>query len=443
MDFGVYKEIGLNDLIPYDRNARTHSDAQVLQLANSIKEYGFTNPLLVDPDNNLIAGHGRLLAAKSLGMETIPCIVLSGLSDIQRRGLILADNKLAMNAGWDVAMLTSELSALRMEGVDLDSLGFSLEDIGSLFDHEEDKNKDVAPPVPTEPVAKLGDVWICGPHRVMCGSSTSLDDMHKLMGTERADCVWTDPPYNVAYESVSDRAGNKADRAILNDNMSDANFKSFLFDFFAATYDVVKPGGAIYVSHSETERANFSSAFLAAGFKLSGVIIWYKDSMVMGRSDYQWQHEPILYGWKKGSSHRWFGGRKNTTVQTIGEHSPFLQLEDGRWQVSVNGQNFIVDGQAQIEEVIPSIMREKKPQSNNLHPTMKPVALIEKQIKHSARPKDIILDPFGGSGSTMIAAERLGMCARLMELDPGYVDVIVSRWELYTGRKAELGQTTL
>jgi DNA modification methylase len=443
MTFGKYKELSLTELVPYERNARTHSPEQVAQIARSINEFGFTNPLLVDEQNRVIAGHGRLMAATSLGMATIPCMMISGLTDVQRKALVLADNKLALNAGWDLDLLSSELASLKLEGFDLDMLGFSIEELGSLFADEPSADPDYAPELPADPVCQPGDVWILGPHRVMCGSSTVMADMHKLMGSERVDCVWTDPPYNVAYgdgaayKNKGDGA-QRIERPILNDDMDDASFRTFLYDFYTVTHGVMKPGAAIYVAHSETERSNFSTAFLAAGFKLSGVIIWYKDSMVLGRSDYQWQHEPILYGWKKGSSHRWYGGRKNTTVQSLGDSSPFTQLDDGRWQCTVGNQTFVVEGAAMVEEVIPSVMREAKPKKNDVHPTMKPVALIERHLKHSARPHDLVLDPFGGSGSTLIAAERLGMCARLMELDPAYVDVIVGRWEAFTGRTAEL-----
>lgn len=432
MTFGDYKIVKLSELVPYDRNARTHSPEQVEQIARSITEFGFTNPLLVDEKMRVIAGHGRSMAAQSLGMDEVPVVMVKNLTDAQRRALVLADNKLAMNAGWDIDLLTSELASLKLEGFDLDLLGFSIDELGDLFkDQQGEADPDDAPPLPVDPISKLGDVWQLGPHRVMCGSSTVMGDMHKLMGTERADCVWTDPPYNVAYET-------DVHKAIANDSMKDGAFKQFLFDAFTATFDVMKSGAPIYVAHSDIEGLNFRSAFSTAGFKLSGVIIWDKGSLVMGRSDYQWQHEPILYGWKKGSAHRWYGGRKNTTVQSLGEHTPFTQLPDGRWQIVLGGSMMIVDGVAEVEEVIPSVIREKKPKRNDVHPTMKPVALIERMLKHSARPRDVVLDPFGGSGSTLIAAERLGMCARLMELDPGYVDVIITRWEQFTGRQAEL-----
>jgi DNA modification methylase len=436
MKFGTYKEIPLAELVPYERNARTHSAEQVEQLARSINEFGFTNPLLVDEQNRVIAGHGRLMAATSLGMDRVPCIEVAGLSDAQRRALILADNKLALNAGWDVDMLSSELASLKLEGFDLDIVGFSIEELGAFFvDDPTPVDPDDAPPLPSDPVAQPGDVWLLGPHRVMCGDATKLADMHRLMSGERVDCVWTDPPYNVAYAA-------DGHRAIANDSMADSAFRQFLMDAFAAAADAMKPGAAIYVAHADLRgiSGDFSSALKAAGLHVQNQIIWHKDSLVLGRTDYQSQHEPIWYGWKKGSAHRWFGGRKNTTVQTLGEHSPFVALPDGRWQVTIGNQTMIVAGDAVVDEVIPSVINEAKPKRNDVHPTMKPVALIERMLKHSARPHDIVLDPFGGSGSTLIAAERLGMCARLMELDPAYVDVIVGRWEAFTGRTAELQQ---
>jgi DNA modification methylase len=430
--FGKYKELPLAALVPYERNARTHSPEQVSQLARSINEFGFTNPLLVDEDNRIIAGHGRFAAATSLGMAVVPCIELAGLSETQRRALVLADNKLAENAGWDFDLLQSELASLKLEGFDLDITGFSIEELGAMFqDDPGAADPDDAPPLPTDPVAKPGDVWLLGPHRVLCGDATKLADYHRLMRGERADCVWTDPPYNVAYEA-------DGHRAIANDDMGDAQFRQFLLDAFMGVHDAMKPGAAIYVAHADTEGLNFRASFTAAGFKLSGCLIWRKDALVLGRSDYQWQHEPILYGWKKGSAHRFYGGRKQTTIQQFGDGSPFVELPDGRWQIQLGNQTMIVDGAAHVQEVVPSVFLEDKPKRNAFHPTMKPVALIERHLKHSARPRDVILDPFGGSGSTLMASERLGMQARLIELDPAYVDVIVSRWEAYTGQTAEL-----
>jgi len=256
-----------------------------------------------------------------------------------------------------------------------------------------------------------------------------------------ADCCWTDPPYNVAYGDKAemldkyDGKGNRNTTRILNDDMSDGDFRQFLRGFYSAAWSVMNPGAALYVAHAETERSNFTAAMLESGFKLSGCIIWRKDCLVLGRSDYQWIHEPILYGWKEGGAHKWFGGRKNTTVIDLTE-SPFVKMQDGRWQITIGEQIMVVDGDASVEWVEGSILRELKPKRNDIHPTMKPVALIERMLRNSAKPGFVVLDPFGGSGSTMIACERLGMSARLMELSPQFADVIVRRWQEYTGKQA-------
>ena len=432
----------------YAKNARTHSPEQVRELAASILEFGWTNAVLADAQG-VVAGHGRLLAAEQLyaagevlrfpnGAEIprgmVPVVACDGWSPAKRRAYILADNKLALNAGWDLDVLRDELQGIKDEGYDLALTGFRLEELDELLgDPSTTKGEgdpDDAPALPEVPVSKPGDVWLLGAHRVICGDSTKVTDLQALMGTEVADIVWTDPPYNVAYEG---KAGK-----IKNDALEDGAFREFLRSAFAGVFSVVKAGGAIYVAHADTEGYNFRAAFRDAGFKLSGVVIWKKDSLVLGRSDYQWIHEPILYGWKPGSAHRWYGGRKNVTVQSLGEGVPFQQLPDGRWSIQVGDRVLIVSGDAKLEEVVPSVIHEGKPKRNDVHPTMKPVALIERMLKHSARPGDLVLDPFGGSGSTLIAADRLGMAARLVEFDPRYTDVIVKRWEQYSGRKAQL-----
>ena len=268
----------------------------------------------------------------------------------------------------------------------------------------------------------------------MCGDSTDAGSVALLMAGQEADACWTDPPYNVAYET---KAGK-----IENDNISDQDFRKFLNGFYRAANSVMKKGAAIYVAHAETERANFTTEFLASGFKLSGVVIWRKDTLVLGRSDYQWSHEPILYGWKEGAAHKFFGGRKQTTVSDIGSsESPFIRMPDGRWQVTIGEEVMIVDGDARVDWVENSIMRELKPKRNDVHPTMKPVALIQRMLKNSAKPGAIIIDLFGGSGSTLIACEQLGMNARLCELSPQYVDVAVRRWQQFTGKTATLEST--
>ena len=432
MKTGTFKNLTVASLVPYERNARTHSSAQVEQICRSIKEYGFTNPLLVDEQNRIIAGHGRLQAALALRLTEVPCMVLSGLTDAQRRALVLADNKIALNSGWDNDMLATELAELKLEGYDLTLTGFSLEEIDAFTPTLEPENDpDDVGDLPAEPKTKPGDVYVLGPHRLVCGDSTSMDNLDKLMRGELADMCWTDPPYNVAYET---KAGK-----IANDDLDDKEFRDFLSGAYACAYAALKPGGAIYVAHADTEGLNFRATFRAAGFKLSGCLVWRKDSLVLGRSDYQWQHEPILYGWKPGSAHRWYGGRKLTTMIDLDQdRMPFKRRDDGRYELRIGEVTFVVDGTATIEEVVPSVINEPKPKRSVGHPTMKPVALIERMLRNSARPGDIVLDLFGGSGSTLMAAERLGMCARLSELDPGYCDVIVERYEAYTGRKAVL-----
>jgi DNA modification methylase len=418
------------DLVPYDRNARTHSPAQVEVIARSIAEFGFTNPILLDEAGVIIAGHGRLQAAQRLNLDQVPTITLPGLTEAQRRALVLADNRIAMDAGWDIDLLRTELADLRLEGFDLSLTGFSLEELdGLLAPPADERDPDEAPALPDEPVSKPGDVYVMGPHRLIVGDSTDVLVVQRLMDGALADICWTDPPYNVAYESAAGK--------IKNDDMGDKEFFDFLLGFYTAAWSWMKPGAAIYVAHADTEGLNFRGAFKAAGFKLSGCIIWRKDALVLGRSDYQWQHEPILYGWKPGSAHRWYGGRKQTTVMDLGDGSPFERLPDGRYQIQVGDRVMIVGGAETIEEVVPSVIRAEKPKRSDMHPTMKPVELIERMLRHNARPGDLVLDPFGGSGSTLIAADRLGMCARLVELDPRYADVIVARWEAWSGRKAE------
>jgi DNA modification methylase len=439
------------DLVPYARNARTHSDLQVAEIAASMDEFGYTNPVLAD-SKGIAAGHGRVLGAEKLyaagkklrfpnGEElplgTIPVLDCEGWSEAKRRAYILADNKIALNADWDLSMLKLELAELQAEGFDLSLTGFHDDEIADLFTEEAppaDKDPDEVPELPPEPYSKPGDVWICGPHRVMCGDSLSITDWDKLMDGAQADIVWTDPPYNVAYES-------KLAGSIKNDDMNDGQFRDFLLGAYSCLFAIMKPGAAIYVAHADTEGLNFRSAFREAGFKLSGCLIWRKNSLVLGRSDYQWMHEPILYGWKPGKNHRWFGGRKQTTIADLGDASPFERQDDGRYVVRVGARTLIVSADAMVEEAESSLIYHDKPQRSKDHPTTKPTGLIVKMLKNSARHNDIVVDAFGGSGSTMIAAEQMGMCARLMELDPKFTDVQCRRYFEFTGRHAIHAET--
>jgi len=432
------------DLVPYARNARTHSSDQVAQIARSIQEFGFTNPVLVDGSGSIVAGHGRVMAAKSLGLGKVPVLCVDWLTEAQRRAYVLADNQLALNAGWDESLLAQELQDLAGAGFALDIIGFKDEELEawvSPASASPSMDPDRAPSLDDKAVSVLGDVWNLGLHRVICGDSTSVTVLGQLMHGEMADVCWTDPPYNVNYGEKSEALqdydkGHRNTSRILNDHMDAASFGQFLGAFYRAAWAHMKPGGGLYVAHSETERVSFTREMVAAGFKLSGVVIWRKNSLVLGRSDYQWIHEPILYGWKEGKAHRWFGGRKKTTVIDIGAESPFTQRADGRWEINLGTQVFIVDGKAEVQQLLPSVINEDRPVRNDVHPTMKPVALIERMLRNSARSKDIVLDPFGGSGSTLMAAERLHMRARLIELSPNYVDVIVRRWQQYTGQRA-------
>ena len=436
------------ELLPYARNSKKHGPKQIAAIAESMKAYGFTNPVLV-ADGGILAGHGRILAADSLGLRKVPTIDLSHLTPEQRRAYVIWDNRSAeLDTSWDLEMLKLETDDLRAMGVDLEAAtGFSEEDLAKLLDGLPDEEKegdcdpDDAPPVPDEPVSRLGDIWCIGEHRVMCGSSLERADWDRLMDGEQADVVWTDPPYNVDIggknDSIAKAQGRKNKTgAILNDSMDDKSFYEFLLAMYQAVFEQMKPGAAIYVFHADSEGINFRTAFRDAGFKLQSVLSWRKNALVLSRWDHQPISEPCLYGWKPGAAHRWFGGRKQTTFFEIGADSPFQKMEDGRWKVVVGDEVFIVDGDAKVESAASGVIHEPKPARSDLHPTMKPVSLVARQLKNSARPGDVVIDAFGGSGSTAVAAHQLGMKARLMELDPKYVDVIVTRLQMFTGLQA-------
>jgi len=385
-------EKNVAELIPYANNSRTHSDEQVAQIAASIKEFGWTNPILIT-DNSIIAGHGRLMAARKLGMSKVPCIEVKNLTPAQVKAYIIADNKLALNAGWDNELLNIEFQELEQLGFDLELTGFSLEEIDALKPVELTEgltDEDAAPDVPAEAKTKPGDIYQLGKHRLMCGDSCSTNDMEKLCDGQLVDMWLTDPPYNVAYEGGTGLT-------IKNDNMGDDQFRQFLRDAYVTADLVMKPGAVFYIWHADSEGYNFRGAARDANWTVRQCLIWKKSSLVMGRQDYHWKHEPCLYGWKEGAGHLWATDRKQTTI---------LEFD--------------------------------KPSRNGEHPTMKPVALFEYQMLNNTKGGDIVLDSFGGSGTTLIAAEKNGRVARLMELDPKYCDVIVKRWEDFTGKKAVL-----
>jgi DNA modification methylase len=389
----------LDRLIPYARNPRTHTEEQVAQIAASIAEFGFVNPVLVAAGGVIIAGHARVMAARRLGMTEAPVIVLDHLSESQRRALVIADNRLAENAGWDEEMLRVELEALREDDFNLDLLGFEDAEMEALLAELDDAvtgntDDDAVPEAPETAVTVPGDVWLLGDHRLLCGDATQIEMVERVLAGGLADMVWTDPPYNVNYgATMKDKLRGKK-RKIANDNLGDG-FEQFLRDACANILAVTK--GAVYICMSSSELHTLYRAFTEAGGHWSTFVIWAKNTFTMGRSDYQRQYEPILYGWKKGSDHYWCGARDQGDV----------------WFV-------------------------KKPVANDVHPTMKPVELIERAIRNSSKSRDTVLDPFAGSGSTLIACEKTGRQARLIELEPKYCDVILRRFQEFSGKEATL-----
>ena len=425
--FFNHEIIDIESIIPFAMNSRLHSDAQVAQLAASIREFGFTNPVLIDEAKNLIAGHGRVMAARKLGLKSVPAILVTGLDERKRRALVIADNKLAMNATWDEDVLKNELQDLAGDFGEL--MGFSQDELDSIFAEfndsviEGETEDDEIPSLPEKSTSVLGDIWILGRHRLMCGDSTSLDAVEKLTDGKLVDMVWTDPPYNVAYEGGTGMT-------IQNDDMSDGQFKQFLTDAFLTAFAVTKMGGPIYIAHADSEGINFRTAMTDAGWDQKQTLIWVKNSLVMGRQDYQWQHEPILYGWKPGAAHCWYGFRNKTTV-----------INDDVKLNSLDKKELIKIITSMQNAQKTTIIKEDKPHRNDIHPTMKPVALVQTMLENSSQERDVVLDLFGGGGSTLIASEKTNRQARLMELDPKYCDVIVKRWQDFTGKQATHADT--
>lgn len=384
----------VSDLIEYARNPRKNDHA-VDKVAAAIREFGFRVPILAKSDKTVVDGHLRLKAAKKLGLETVPVMLCDDMTDAQIKAFRLSVNRVAEEAEWDNDLLRIEFAELEEMGFDLELTGFSLDEIDELQVEEIEEgltDEDAVPEVPDEPVTKMGDVWLLGKHRLKCGDSTSIDSLEQLCKGQLVDMWLTDPPYNVAYEG-----GTKDKLTIQNDSMDDESFRQFLRDCYIAADAVMKPGAVFYIWHADSEGYNFRGAAKDAGWTVRQCLIWKKSSLVLGRQDYHWRHEPCLYGWKEGAGHLWAADRKQTTI---------LEFD--------------------------------KPSRNGEHPTMKPVELFEYQMLNNTKGGDIVLDSFGGSGTTIIAAEKNGRVGYLMELDPKYCDVIIKRYCEFTGKQAVL-----
>ncbi|MBQ7293726.1 MAG: site-specific DNA-methyltransferase [Clostridia bacterium] len=381
--------VSLDKLVPYVNNARTHSPEQIGKLRSSLREFGFINPVIIDRDFGIIAGHGRVLAAREEGLTEVPCVFVEHLTEAQKKAYIIADNRMALDAGWDEELLRVEIEALQAEAFDLALTGFGDDELADLLGAEEDEVKDddydLTEALEKAAFVEKGDVWVVGKHRLYCGDATNADDVSKLMGGHRANLIVTDPPYGVSFKS-------KSGLTIQNDSMKDEEFYDFLRKAFDNMVAHMESGGAAYVFHADTEGLTFRKAFVDAGFHLAGVCIWAKNSLVLGRSDYQWQHEPVLYGFLQNGKHRWYSDRKQTTI----------------W-------NF------------------DKPKRNANHPTSKPLDLLAYPIGNSSQENSIVLDTFGGSGSTLMACEQTGRICYTMELDEKYASVILRRYVDDTG----------
>lgn len=448
------------ELVPYVRNSNTHPQSQLEKIKASLREFGWTNPVLIDEQGGVVAGHGRLLAYGQMleagevvrfpsGAEipsgSVPVLSCSGWSESQKRAYVIADNRIAMDSILDLDVVAAELADLQGLGFDLSLTGLDGDELDDLLgggDPEPDGgghgDPELVPDVPVDPVSRLGDVWLVGPHRVMCGSSLEPKDWDVLMDGESADCVFTDPPYNVdigeKLASVNKALGRKSKTSgIMNDSMGDGAFYQFLLSMYRCVIDVMKPGASIYVYHADSEGINFRTAFRDAGFKLQSCLTWKKNTFVLSRWDHHPISEPCLYGWKPGAGHKWYGGRKQSTFVDLGDGSPFQKQEDGSWAVVWGDQVFVVSGDARVETVAGSMISEPKPHRSDLHPTMKPVMLVRRHLRNSAQKGELVVDAFGGSGTTMLAAHEEGMVSRLMELDPKYVDVIARRMWAFSG----------
>lgn len=428
-------KLKLEEIHLYSKNAKLHPDEQIQQIKESIKEFGFNDPIAIDEDNIIIEGNGRYKALTGLKEEgyeeinynEIPCIRLTGLNQEQKKAYILVHNKLTMNTDFDLELLQEELKDII--NIDMEQFDFNLDFLDEEEAEPEEDNFDVDSAIPDEPVSKLGDIYQLGNHRLMCGDSTKAEDVQKLMNGEHADLVVTDPPYNVNYGSINETGYGKERnnaRKILNDNMDDNSFYHFLFDFYTQMLEALREGGAYYIFHSDSEGLNFRKALNDAGGPVKQTIIWVKNSFVLGRQDYQWKHEPCLYGWKEGAGHYFTFDRTNTTVYEDKIDFDKLKKEEA----------IALLKEIYSDKIKTTLVYEDKPKINDLHPTMKPIKLLAELIQNSSKKNDLVLDCFGGSGSTLITCEQLNRRCCMMEFDPHYVDVIIKRWEELTGKKA-------
>ena len=382
--------VDVDKLIPYVNNARTHSKEQINKLRASIREFGFINPVIIDRDYNVIAGHGRILASQEEGIDKVPCVFVDYLTDAQKKAYIIADNRMALDADWDEELLKIEIESLKDEDFDLSFTGFDESELLDLFGDDskgkvEDDNFDLSSALEKASFVEKGDVWTIGKHKLMCGDATSKEDVQTLMGDTKGNLILTDPPYGVSFKSSSGLT-------IENDSMKNDEFYNFLLSAFKNMADHLEKGGSAYVFHADTEGLNFRKAFVDSGFHLAGCCIWVKNSLVLGRSDYQWQHEPVLYGFMQNGKHRWYSDRKQTTI----------------W-------NF------------------DKPKKNSNHPTSKPLDLLSYPISNSTQENAVVIDTFGGSGSTLMACEKMNRICYTMELDEKYASVILRRYVEDTG----------
>jgi len=399
------EHLAIDRLIPYARNSRTHSDEQVAQVAASIREFGFTNPVLIDGDGGIIAGHGRVMAARKLGMDKVPCIRLAHLTEAQRRAYVIADNKLALNSGWDDQMLALEFKDLQDMGFDLELTGFGLGDIDELLAEldatpEGATDADETPAVQADAVSQPGDVWLLGKHRIMCGDSTDGGSVALLMDGKKAALMQTDPPYGIAYvENAKSKGQAEAHADIENDDLDGEKLQEFLESTIRAALSSLRDNCAFYLWHPMLTQGTFFAAAAAADILIHRQIIWQKPSMVFGRGDYHWQHELCFYGWRRGNRPPFYGQRNQTTLWAVGR------------------------------------------ETSKEHPTAKPVDLWKPPIENHTKAGEVIYEPFSGSGSQIIAAEQTGRICYAMELSPNYVDVAVRRWQQYTGKRAVHAET--